>query len=350
MNNSLSHVQVAGKDGAQRSGIPLFSTCLSLLAGLSVTSRMALVLSILLLLPVAVVLGLLENGLIPDLPRVLVLSLALGLGLLVPVSRLASRFLLLGDVAAINRFCAGIRSGNYRVRFDVGLERDDEHEITRLKRNMNWMAHHIDVQEQSLRQRLDQAGQRQQQYERLCYRDPLTGLFNRRYMEENLQIVVRHRPDGEDVYLALIDCDRFKQVNDLFGHEAGDEVLRSLGQILEESLRGREGGAFRHGGDEFGVLFRGVELYGCLAACERIRRRFEYGNRHGCTLSIGLARYRASMRGDACALLRAADGALYRSKNAGRNCIRTEFVPGETVVDIQAFLLSGVPSRHQESA
>lgn len=294
------------------------------LAGLSMTTRMALVLSVLLLLPLAVVLGMLENGLLTDIRRVLVFCLALGLGLLVPVARVASRLLLLGDVVAINRFCARIRSGDYRVRFDVGLERDDEHEITRLKRNMNWMAHHIDVQEQSLRLRLDQAGLRQQQFERMCYRDPLTGLFNRRYMEENLRTVAQQRADGEDVYLALIDCDRFKQVNDLYGHEAGDEVLRSLGQILEESLRGREVGAFRHGGDEFGVLFRGVDLHGCLAACERIRRRFEYGNRHGCTLSIGLARYQEAMHDDAGALLRAADAALYRSKNAGRNCIRSE--------------------------
>jgi diguanylate cyclase (GGDEF)-like protein len=192
----------------------------------------------------------------------------------------------------------------------------DEHEITRLKRNMNWMAHQIESQTRVMRNRLDKVGMRQQQFQELSYRDPLTNLFNRRYMEEALETLDRKGGDGE-TFLALMDCDSFKRVNDAQGHRVGDEILVGLGRIIAESVREREDAAFRFGGDEFGVLFRGLNLQECLGACERIRARFEAGNAYGCTVSVGVARFRPG--GSSEEMFAASDRALYRAKTDGRN-------------------------------
>lgn len=278
---------------------------------------MGVVLACLVPLPLGLLLWAVEFGHTDEPGRALALLLALTLALLVPVSRLAVHILMQKDLAEINRFCDEIRRGRYSTRFDVGLESSDEHEIVRLKRNMNWMAHQIESQTRVMRNRLDKVGMRQQQFQELSYRDPLTNLFNRRYMEEAMQALVRKGAAADGTFLALMDCDNFKRVNDERGHRVGDEILVNLGRVIVESVREREDVAFRFGGDEFGVLFRGLDVKGCLMACERIRSRFEDGNGHGCTVSIGVAQYRPG--GTSEDMFVASDRALYRAKAEGLN-------------------------------
>ena len=174
----------------------------------------------------------------------------------------------------------------------MGLERDDEHELLRLKRNLNWMAHHIETQTKWLHARLDESVSRTRRFEELSFRDALTGLYNRRFFDQLLPDLCRDR-GVRALFLALIDCDSFKQVNDRHGH-------------------------LRFGGDEFGVVFRNVDASACLAACERIRCRFAEGPVHGCTVSIGLA---GCAGGDSAVLLGRCDAALYRAKANGGNRI-----------------------------
>lgn len=291
---------------------------------ISVVWRIGLLLFVLVLLPLATLLGLHEAGVVTDLYGALILMLALGLALLIPLSRLAARFLVLDDLHGINQFCSLIQRGQYRTRFAVGLEQDDESELIRLKRNMNWMGHQIEAQTRLMRSRLDEVGNRKKYYEEMSYRDPLTRLFNRRYFGEFLQVLARDSGRNRGVYLALIDCDCFKQVNDTYGHQVGDEVLMTLGRIIAESVREREDLAFRFGGDEFGVIFRNLDMSACLAACERIRTRFEGGNDRGCTVSIGLAPWMESMGQDQAAFLDVCDQALYKAKKLGRNQVVSE--------------------------
>ena len=99
-------------------------------------------------------------------------------------------------------------------------------------------------------------------------RDPLTGLFNRRYMEESLEREIRRAiRNKEHVALLMIDIDHFKQFNDTFGHQAGDTLLRELGAFLNQRTRGQDV-ACRFGGEEFAVILTGASLEAALKRAE----------------------------------------------------------------------------------
>jgi diguanylate cyclase (GGDEF)-like protein/PAS domain S-box-containing protein len=156
-------------------------------------------------------------------------------------------------------------------------------------------------------------------------RDPLTGLFNRRFMEESLAREL-HRAARlhQGVSLIMMDIDHFKQVNDRFGHETGDAVLRALGLLLLDSSRGSDIPC-RYGGEEFLLILpeASIEIAGQRA--EQIRERFRHielgvGSRPvgQVSLSLGVAAY--PQHGDVFeAVLRAADAAMYRAKTEGRD-------------------------------
>ncbi|MGN2392387.1 diguanylate cyclase [Pelomicrobium sp. G1] len=160
---------------------------------------------------------------------------------------------------------------------------------------------------------------------RQSIRDPLTGLFNRRYLEESLQReVARAERTGRPLALLMLDVDHFKRFNDSYGHEAGDAVLRALGRLLRQSVR--EGDiACRFGGEEFVVLLPEATLETAQERAERIRdeaRRIRI-HREGryldpVSVSFGVAIY-PDHGVSAETLLAAADAALYRAKSSGRD-------------------------------
>ena len=155
-------------------------------------------------------------------------------------------------------------------------------------------------------------------------RDPLTGLYNRRYLDETLEReLARARRDGYPITLAMIDLDHFKRVNDTYGHKAGDEVLRDLGALLQ--AQAREGDIpCRFGGEEFVLVFPRMTLDVARQRAEQWREAFAgRSTRHGeleivATMSVGLASY-PEHGATAEALVESADQALYRAKAAGRN-------------------------------
>lgn len=163
-------------------------------------------------------------------------------------------------------------------------------------------------------------------------RDPLTGLFNRRYLEETLEREVRRAGRaGQSLALLLLDVDGFKRQNDTFGHDAGDAVLRELGSLLARSLR-REDVACRYGGDEFVLVLPDTALETASRRAEEIRVAVKAlplaapGSALGSiTVSIGLAAM-PDHGLDRDTLLAAADAALYRAKREGRD--RVCLVPG----------------------
>ncbi len=289
------------------------------LSRVGIVRRVALLLFVLVLVPMGATLAILESGMVIDPVNMLVASLAVALGLLAPISRIGAHFLVLRDLRLLNEFCSQIQQGRYGARFPVGLEGDDEHEMLRLKRNMNWMAHHIETQTKKLHERLDESDLRKRFYEEMSYRDPLTGLYNRRYFDRFLPSALRDPARRQGVFLALLDCDGFKRVNDTHGHPAGDEVLATLGRVIGESVREGVDVGFRFGGDEFGVIFRTVEFSACFGACERIRTRFESGNAEGCTVSIGLCAWNPALGHDVSDLVRTCDTCLYQAKSLGGN-------------------------------
>jgi diguanylate cyclase (GGDEF)-like protein len=154
-------------------------------------------------------------------------------------------------------------------------------------------------------------------------RDPLTGLFNRRFMEESLARELQRAERHErSVAVMMLDLDRFKVVNDTLGHQAGDAVLREVGSLLAANSRGGDI-ACRYGGDEFILILPESSSSDTLRRAEHLLesvRLLQLGREPGgrITASIGVASF-AEHGTTAGALLRAADKALYRAKAEGRD-------------------------------
>ena len=156
-------------------------------------------------------------------------------------------------------------------------------------------------------------------------RDPLTGLFNRRYLEETLEREIKRAARNETpLGVIMVDIDNFKRFNDTFGHDAGDLLLRELGSLLATQIRGGDI-ACRYGGEEFTLILPETPLEVMQQRVEALRLSVKQLSvrRHGqplgaVTLSAGVALFpEHGAAGEA--LLRAADRALYRAKAEGRD-------------------------------
>jgi two-component system cell cycle response regulator len=156
--------------------------------------------------------------------------------------------------------------------------------------------------------------------------DPLTGIYNRRYAAQHMNRVMERARETDGVFaVMMIDLDKFKTINDRFGHDAGDAVLREFSRRLQENIRGVDLVA-RFGGEEFFVAMPDVDRHAAAAAAERIRRAIEDApvllpggaGEVDVTVSIGVAIATAADN-DAEAIIKRADNALFASKEAGRN-------------------------------
>jgi diguanylate cyclase (GGDEF)-like protein/PAS domain S-box-containing protein len=167
----------------------------------------------------------------------------------------------------------------------------------------------------------------QEKLVRRAVTDPLTGLLNRLVLEDRLeQALARCRRDGTQVGIVFIDLDQFKSLNDVFGHEAGDEVLRQLAGRLSDAIRDGDT-AVRLGGDEFVVLCeRDVDLAGVQSLAARLQselsRPYDLAwGQASVSCSFGLT---IGSGPDAASLLHQADAAMYRSKREGRSRINVD--------------------------
>ena len=170
-------------------------------------------------------------------------------------------------------------------------------------------------------------------------RDPLTGLFNRRYMEESLEREVRRAGRyRHSVGIIMLDLDHFKRFNDTYGHPGGDALLRELGAMLQRSIRGGDI-ACRYGGEEFTLILPEVTIADAGQRAEHLREAIKTlrAKHHrqplgSVTVSAGVATYPENgSSGDA--VLRAADAALYQAKAGGRDQVglnRSGFYPPAT--------------------
>jgi diguanylate cyclase (GGDEF)-like protein len=154
-------------------------------------------------------------------------------------------------------------------------------------------------------------------------RDPLTSLYNRRFLQDYLEReLIRAKRERAPLALIMMDLDRFKRINDRAGHQAGDQVLVEVGALLKRHVRGSDI-ACRYGGEEFAVVLPKTTLESArrrsAEICSAIRREAEL--LRGVTASLGVALCPAHAT-DAEDLLRAADHALYKAKGGGRNQVR----------------------------
>lgn len=169
---------------------------------------------------------------------------------------------------------------------------------------------------------------------RLAYVDRLTGLANRHGFELMLHSEIRRASRaGAPLALLLCDVDHFKRLNDTFGHQTGDSVLGTLGGILSGYCRRAGDLGARYGGEEFALLLPGAAFQEAMGIAERLRRRVEGLSIQSAervlgriTLSIGVTTFHSRTPCSPSELIRAADEALYRAKEAGRNRTRYQSI------------------------
>ncbi len=157
-------------------------------------------------------------------------------------------------------------------------------------------------------------------------RDPLTGLFNRRYMEEAMTLeIARAARSGAPLSIVMCDVDHFKRFNDDHGHDAGDAVLQAVAAVMKS--RFRDGDVVcRFGGEEFTIIAPGTSSEALMTRVEAVRLAIaelnikQNGRTLGATsMSFGIATWDDTMARDGSTLIQAADAALYEAKREGRN-------------------------------
>jgi diguanylate cyclase (GGDEF)-like protein len=158
--------------------------------------------------------------------------------------------------------------------------------------------------------------------------DGLTGALNRRHFDDRLigELAFAKRHKAE-VSLLILDVDHFKDVNDRFGHLAGDSILKTLATVVRDALRVEDVFA-RYGGEEFAIIARGIDRAGALAFAERLRNLVakapfaHEGTPITVTVSVGVATLTDCRDASVDQLIALADSRLYLAKASGRNCSR----------------------------
>lgn len=223
----------------------------------------------------------------------------------------AGKAILFGGRTAVNRFKMRAKDGSLHwIEFHAGPDRDKDGNIVGL------IASFRIVDKEVASERL---------LEKQARSDVLTGLNNRRSFEViGRREVARACRHGEPLSVMIMDIDHFKSINDAHGHDAGDEVLRAVAQTCAAQLREIDLFA-RLGGEEFAMLLPATDIENAMGVAERMRQTLAQtavttcdGNAIFLTVSIGVAEVDDKLR-DLKALLRVADIALYRAKDAGRN-------------------------------
>ena len=200
-----------------------------------------------------------------------------------------------------------------------------------LNRSLQAKLHASACQVQRLRQSLAEVKQD-------AATDSLTGLINRRGFDARLRRAInRSRLENTPLCLLIADVDRFKTFNDTYGHKTGDLVLRLVGRLLADNVKGKDTAA-RFGGEEFALILTGADEHAGSRVAEQVRaaldgkRLINRGNGEhltGVTMSIGVAELRPNERSSS--LVNRADAALYVAKNTGRNkvCTSSQVAPAE---------------------
>jgi len=220
--------------------------------------------------------------------------------------------MLLLSLALGSRY-AGLRNENIRI-----VEQANE----QLERSV------IDRTKQ-LRMAMAQLGEANVQLRDYSQRDPLTGVYNRRHFREAFQQALDARKDnGQPLALLLLDLDHFKQINDTYGHLAGDDCLHFAARSMEDVVAPHGGLVARFGGEEFVAVLPGANAQTALQVAEAVRLRIQQtavstsGHNIRLSASIGVHTVPNGHQATPEDVIRIADEALYRAKDDGRNCVR----------------------------
>ncbi|MCU7834581.1 MAG: GGDEF domain-containing protein [gamma proteobacterium symbiont of Taylorina sp.] len=208
-----------------------------------------------------------------------------------------------------------LENGNqYLISFalDISMQKEAQSQL---------INSHVQLQQKTVS--LEKA---RQQLKKLANQDPLTNLYNRRYFQDISQKLVNiAKRDGSDLTVIMLDIDKFKNINDSYGHSTGDEVIINLANLLIEKTRESDIVA-RFGGEEFAVLLPSTDKEGAYKTADTIREvvekqvlKVDKNISIQYTISLGVDYYDITTDNKIDDALNRADKALYQAKNSGRN-------------------------------
>lgn len=278
---------------------------------------------ILISLPMNVVFEEANHAFVRDLIGIIIAT-----ALLLIAAWYGAEIFVLRKIRAIHAAATRVQSGDLSAR--TGLLQDGE-ELGEVGQAFDKMAGALQHRDAELKQAL-------QDLEEQAITDPLTGLLNRRYLREYLpRELLKAGRNGASLAVIIVDIDYFKRINDTFGHDAGDLVLREFGAMLGTHIRASDV-ACRFGGEEFALVLPGASLEGARQKAEAIRASVKNldlkyrGQPIGrITASFGVALFPGHAE-DADLLMRVADEALYNAKGAGRDRVVVSGAAGDTIL------------------
>lgn len=232
---------------------------------------------------------------------------------------------------------ADLISGGHR---DVEVENSGHDEISRLLQSLHHMQTNIRNTERILHEGEEKLRSQQSELEHLTKIDALTGVYNRRHLSEKIENEIsRNNRYCANISVMMVDLDHFKNINDTYGHAAGDQILKIVSKLFKHSIRETDMVA-RYGGEEFCIILVETPLDEAMFVAEKIRAIIEeatlpMGDNQviDVTCSIGVAQYHRSMRNSET-LIAKADEALYRAKREGRNRVVMCLPPKEHKLNI----------------
>jgi diguanylate cyclase (GGDEF)-like protein len=269
-------------------------------------------------IPVRVLVSLPLSVIFADANRVLVRNLV-GIAIATLLSLLGAWYgtelFVLRNIRALLYAAERVRKGDLGARTRIGQGKD---ELGHVGQAFDEMAETLQQRDVALRKAV-------QDLQEQAVTDPLTGLYNRRYLREALsRELMRAKRKNSPLAVVMVDADHFKRINDTLGHEAGDMVLKELGALFKRSIRGSDI-ACRYGGEEFALLLPDASLDGAERKAEDIRMavkrldiRVQDKPVGALSASFGVALF-PQHADEADALLTKADEALYQAKGAGRD-------------------------------
>lgn len=177
-----------------------------------------------------------------------------------------------------------------------------------------------------VKERTEQLEEANRRLEELSFIDALTGVANRRQFEQMLDLEWRRAVRSKaPLSLLIADIDNFKAFNDTHGHQAGDQCLHEVANLMDGIVQRAGDQVARYGGEEFAALMPETDAVGATSIAERMRKAVEAHDMNGrrLTVSFGVSTIIANETANPQALVAAADAALYEAKRAGRNAVRT---------------------------
>ena len=211
---------------------------------------------------------------------------------------------------------------NDEYSITINISAQDTNEVSRINTHIPSIKNYLEAAKPVIESRILTAKLRES-----SLKDGMTGLYNRRFLEEFIETIASQAGRSKDTYsVMMLDVDFFKQVNDTYGHDIGDKVIATIGTILQANTRGSDL-PIRYGGEEFLVLLHNATKEGTMQVAKKIHQSFADiffdvgdGKTMQKTISIGIA-YFPENADSIWKCIKLADTALYVAKTTGRNKI-----------------------------